>query len=202
MKEKSMRVLASDIASFTPVNAHGCQEIAMSTSSNAPARTMNDFRRAAFLGGTAVITHAALDAVRRQPVLHRGRRQQRRRRRASCGRSHGPCRRPGSGFGSATPASWLRPGSASYSPRMAMTGPPSPASPITAVGMPARFSRDAETLAAPASARARRRICIRCRQSPAFPRCGRSAPRTPAALSSTRRQICWVFCITVPRSQE
>jgi hypothetical protein len=33
-----------------------------------------------------------------------------------------------------------RPGSASYSPRMAMTGPPSPASPITAVGMPATFA--------------------------------------------------------------
>ena len=38
-----MRVLASDTASFTPENAAGCQEIAMSTSLNAPARTMKPF---------------------------------------------------------------------------------------------------------------------------------------------------------------
>ena len=48
-----------------------------------------------------------------------------------------PLPSPGSGRFSATPASWESPGSASYSPRMAITGPPSPASPITAVGMPA-----------------------------------------------------------------
>ena len=35
-----MRVLASEIGSFTPEKAAGCQEIAMSTSSKAPARTM------------------------------------------------------------------------------------------------------------------------------------------------------------------
>ena len=35
------------------------------------------------------------------------------------------------------PASWLSPGRASYSPMMAMTGPPSPHSPIMAVGIPA-----------------------------------------------------------------
>ena len=44
------------------------------------------------------------------------------------------------GLGSATPASWLRPGRASYSPRKAITGPPSPHSPIRAVGISATFS--------------------------------------------------------------
>ena len=38
-----MRVLASEIGSFTPENADGCQEIAMSTSANAPARAMKPF---------------------------------------------------------------------------------------------------------------------------------------------------------------
>ena len=35
-----MRVLASDSGSFTPENEAGCQEMAMSTSLKAPARTM------------------------------------------------------------------------------------------------------------------------------------------------------------------
>ncbi len=81
-----------------------------------------------------------------QLVLHRGCRQHATRSPAGYARSHGRSPRPGSGFGSATPASCDRPGSASYSPRMAMTGPPSPASPMTAVGMPATFLRHAEAL--------------------------------------------------------
>ncbi len=40
VKVKSMRVLASDPASFTPENEAGCQEMAISTSLKAPARTM------------------------------------------------------------------------------------------------------------------------------------------------------------------
>ena len=141
----------------------------MSTSSNAPARTMNAFGGAAFLGRTAVIAHAALDAVRGEVVLHRGRRQQRRRAQQVVAAA----------MAVAVAGQRLRlgdaglladsPGSASYSPRMAITGPPSPASPITAVGMPATFCGDAEALAAPASRCARRRSGIRCSRAPACP---------------------------------
>jgi len=49
---------------------------------------------------------------------------------------------------SATPASWLRPGSASYSPMKAMTGPPSPHSPITRGRNAGDVLGDAETLVA------------------------------------------------------
>ena len=70
----------------------------MSTSSNTPSRTMNVLAGAALLGRAAVVADAALDPLRRQPVLHRRRRQHRARRRAGCGRSHGPappcCDRP------------------------------------------------------------------------------------------------------------
>ncbi len=37
------QLLASDMPSLTPENAAGCQEIAMSTSRNAPPRTMKHF---------------------------------------------------------------------------------------------------------------------------------------------------------------
>ena len=51
--------------------------MAMSTSSKAPARTMKRLGGAAFLGGTAVVAHAAGRSVVGQPVLHRGGREQR-----------------------------------------------------------------------------------------------------------------------------
>ena len=133
--------------------------------------------RAALLGRAAVVAHAALRC--RSPPASPSPRSPpaSRRRRAGCGRSRGPCRRRAAARCSATPASWLRPGSASYSPRMAITGPPSPASPITAVGMPAMLVGDAEALRAPASPRARRPSAFRGSRSPACPRRGRSARR-------------------------
>ena len=128
---------------------------------------------AALLGRAAVVAHAARAARSRRASPSPRWRRAARRSRAGCGRSHGRRRRPAAAACSATPASWLRPGSASYSPRMAMTGPPSPASPITAVGMPATLARHAEALAPPAWRCARRRSGARHRRVPACPRCGR-----------------------------
>ena len=102
---------------------------------------------AAFLRRAAVVADPALDALSRPASPSRRRRRAWRRRPAGCGRSHGRRRhRPSTGLCSAMPACWLSPGRASYSPRMAITGPSSPASAITAVGMPATSRDDAEAL--------------------------------------------------------
>ena len=129
--------------------------------------------RAAFLGRAAVVAHAALvcrvrrgsPSPRSPPASMPSP--------AGCGRSHGRKPSPGSGRCSATPASWLRPGSASYSPRMAITGPPSPASPITAVGNAGDVLASPGTRASPASRYARRRSGTRRSRVPACPRRGR-----------------------------
>ena len=93
---------------------------------------------AAFLGRAAVVADTARRSGRRQPILDGRGREQRAGARAGCGRSRGPGRESTRGSRRATPAAWLSPGSASYSPRKAITGPPDPASPMTAVGIPAR----------------------------------------------------------------
>ena len=67
-----MRVLASDAAGLTPENDEGCHEIATSTSPKAPARAMNAFGGAAFLGRAAVVADSSWDAVGFQVVLDRG----------------------------------------------------------------------------------------------------------------------------------
>ena len=78
--------------------------------------------------------------LRRQVVLHRGRRQHRRRAQQVVAAAMAEAVRRAAAAARRRRLPGDRPGSASYSPRMAMTGPPSPASPMTAVGMPATFS--------------------------------------------------------------
>src|SRR5271154_6810552 len=76
-----MRVLASEIASLTPENAAGCQEMATSTSLNTPARAIKPLAAppSSFFGGAAIVAHAAFDPARGEVILNRSRRQHGRR---------------------------------------------------------------------------------------------------------------------------
>src|SRR5436190_967700 len=93
-----------------------------------------------------------------------------------------------SGRGSATPASWLSPGSASNSPSKAITGPPWPASPMTAVGMSARL----RVMRNPS--RSSSLMCSATERCSAYCNSGMPQMRSLSAsnasfLASTRRQI-------------
>ena len=99
-----------------------------------------DLGRTAFLGWTAIVAHPSLAAFAAPNSSSPRSPPARPPPPACCDRSHARGRRRPAPFGSAMPATCDRPGRASYSPRTAITGPPSPASPMMAVGMPATFS--------------------------------------------------------------